>query len=83
MGTGFSEQVQQQQPQATPVIGNFIPEPGSIPMQRTCSSCQQYIVTRVESKNGLLPWVICGICTLFGCWLGCCLIPFCIDDLKV
>ncbi|CAF1969129.1 unnamed protein product [Rotaria magnacalcarata] len=59
---------------------------GDYPVQCVCTNCQQHIVTRVETKNGLLTWGSCGgICLFgapFGCFLGCCLIPFCIDALK-
>ncbi|CAF3716715.1 unnamed protein product [Rotaria sp. Silwood1] len=55
---------------------------GDIPVQCTCPHCYQVIVTRVEKKDGVLPWLICGGILLMGGWLGCCLIPFCIDSLK-
>jgi lipopolysaccharide-induced tumor necrosis factor-alpha factor len=56
---------------------------GDVPIQCICPHCHQGIATRVEKKTGILPWLICGGILLFGGWLGCCLIPFCIDDLKV
>ncbi|CAF1283821.1 unnamed protein product [Rotaria sordida] len=55
---------------------------GDMPVQCTCPHCYQIIVTRVEKREGLLPWLICGGILLMGGWLGCCLIPFCIDSLK-
>ena len=36
----------------------------------------------VEKKRGAGNWVGCGAMCLFGCWLGCQFIPFCLDDLK-
>ena len=56
---------------------------GNMPVQCTCPQCHQTIVTRVERKSGLLPWLICGGIAFFGGIFGCCLIPFCIDGLKV
>ncbi|CAF1036392.1 unnamed protein product [Rotaria sordida] len=58
------------------------PRFGDLSVQCTCPNCHQTIVTRVERSNGILVWLICGILILVGCWLGCCLVPFCIDELK-
>ena len=52
------------------------------PIQCTCAHCRSMIITRVEQSNGLLAWLLCLLLLLFGCWLGCCLIPFCISDLQ-
>ncbi|CAF0873674.1 unnamed protein product [Adineta steineri] len=52
------------------------------PVQCSCPNCRAMIVTRVEQKNGLLTWLLCLFLIIFGCWLGCCLIPFCISDLQ-
>lgn len=66
-----------------------IPRPvcGDYPVQCVCTNCHQNVLTRVEKKNGLLTWAsVGGICIFgapFGCFLGCCLIPLCIDALKV
>lgn len=56
---------------------------GDVPVQCICPNCHQSIVTTVEHKSGWLVWLICLVLILLGFWLGCCLIPFCIDDLKV
>jgi lipopolysaccharide-induced tumor necrosis factor-alpha factor len=53
-----------------------------IPIQCTCANCRSIVITRVEQTNGLLTWLLCLLLLLFGCWLGCCLIPFCITDLQ-
>jgi len=55
---------------------------GDIPIQCTCPHCRQSIVTRVEKRTGLVSWLLCGGILLLGGWLGCCLIPFCVDGLK-
>jgi hypothetical protein len=48
-----------------------------------CPYCHRSIVPRVEKTNGLIIWLSAGVICLLGCVLGCCLIPFFIDDLKV
>ncbi|UJR08361.1 hypothetical protein I4U23_012632 [Adineta vaga] len=55
---------------------------GQTPVQCTCQRCNQTIVTRIEESNGALAWIICLVLVLVGFWLGCCLIPFCIRDIK-
>ncbi|CAJ0928879.1 unnamed protein product [Ranitomeya imitator] len=52
------------------------------PTSCTCPVCRQNVVTRIEYNTGLLVWLIFGILCLLGCWLGCCLIPFCLDSCK-
>jgi lipopolysaccharide-induced tumor necrosis factor-alpha factor len=52
------------------------------PVQCSCPNCRSMIITRVEQTSGLLTWLLCFFLVLFGCWLGCCLIPFCISDLQ-
>merc|ERR1712004_154983 len=49
------------------------------PANITCQYCRQQITTTTTKENGLLTWLACGGICLFGCWLGCCLIPFCVD----
>mmetsp|Transcript_3790 Transcript_3790/g.10441 ORF Transcript_3790/g.10441 Transcript_3790/m.10441 type:complete len:118 (+) Transcript_3790:113-466(+) len=52
------------------------------PTHITCPHCQADCLTRAESQGkSLAQWAgCCGLC-LIGCWLGCCLIPFCVNDL--
>jgi len=52
------------------------------PVQCSCPNCRSMIITRVEQTSGLLTWLLCFFLVIFGCWLGCCLIPFCISDLQ-
>ncbi|XP_044160461.1 lipopolysaccharide-induced tumor necrosis factor-alpha factor homolog [Bufo gargarizans] len=52
------------------------------PASCTCPVCRENILTRIQHTNGLLVWVIFGTMILVGCWLGCCLIPFCMDSCK-
>ncbi|UJR29087.1 hypothetical protein I4U23_010301 [Adineta vaga] len=55
---------------------------GDLPIQCICPHCHQTIATRIEKQTGLVSWLACGGILLFGGWLGCCLIPFCVDSLK-
>ncbi|XP_005110474.1 cell death-inducing p53-target protein 1 homolog [Aplysia californica] len=47
-----------------------------------CQHCQATVTTSMHYEVGLLTWIIVGVLCLFGCWLGCCLIPLCIDATK-
>jgi len=58
------------------------PRFGTQPVLCQCPYCQQQVLTKVEHESGLGTWLICGGMCLFGLSLGCCLIPFCINDLK-
>merc|ERR1712131_113543 len=58
------------------------PRFGTQPVLVQCPYCQQQGMTKVEHESGLGTWLICGGMCLFGLSLGCCLIPFCINDLK-
>ncbi len=52
------------------------------PVQCNCPNCHSLITTCVKRTPGVLVWIICFILILIGCWLGCCLIPFCIRGLQ-
>jgi len=53
-----------------------------IPLLVICPSCETKVLTRVESKHRTLAWVASLALVCLGCIGGCCLIPFCIKDLK-
>jgi len=55
---------------------------GSQPVQHTCQYCGATGITNVTHEAGLGTWLIAGAICFFGCWLGCCLIPFSINDCK-
>ncbi|XP_074485082.1 lipopolysaccharide-induced tumor necrosis factor-alpha factor homolog [Sebastes fasciatus] len=78
------QQPQFVQPVSQVVVVQNLPE--AFPGQMVCPQCQSTIVTKVKYKAGLCTWMICGIITLFGCFLFClipfCVIPFCVDDCK-
>ncbi|XP_039223840.1 lipopolysaccharide-induced tumor necrosis factor-alpha factor isoform X1 [Crotalus tigris] len=68
-----------------PVHTVYIPGPLVFlehPMQIHCPACNQMIVTRISYQPGALAWLSCGGLALVGCWLGCCLIPFCVDAMQ-
>ncbi len=56
---------------------------GNYPMACTCPHCHQPVVTRAEKDVGVAVWLSALVLCIFGCFCGCCLIPFCIDDIKV
>nr|XP_046191307.1 lipopolysaccharide-induced tumor necrosis factor-alpha factor homolog [Oncorhynchus gorbuscha] len=59
-------------------IGAF----GDSPVQMTCPTCHQTVVTKVDFSSGVLTYLFCGGLFFCGFVLGCCLIPFCFDRLK-
>ena len=55
---------------------------GRTPVAGQCPLCKQQTVTQVHYENGSATWIGCLGLALCGCWLGCCVIPFCVDDMK-
>ncbi|XP_052264491.1 lipopolysaccharide-induced tumor necrosis factor-alpha factor homolog isoform X5 [Dreissena polymorpha] len=60
------------------VVQNFRESPVRI----KCQFCQADIVTSTYYDTGTLTWIACFVIFIVGCWLGCCLIPFCLDGCK-
>jgi len=52
------------------------------PVRIKCQFCQADIVSSTYYETGTLTWVACFVIAIVGCWLGCCLIPFCMDACK-
>jgi len=75
-----SQPVYATQPMQMPALTNYMLSTG--PTCGLCPHCQQSITTNCSYKNGMATWLSCGGLCLFGCWFGCCLIPFCVDGLK-
>ncbi|KAK7168097.1 hypothetical protein R3I94_002219 [Phoxinus phoxinus] len=79
---------QQGQPVTTPVVSvqTVYVQPGllfgDVAVQAHCPVCQQNVITRLEHTSGALVWLSCAGLAIFGCIYGCCLIPFCLDNLK-
>ncbi|KAM8779908.1 lITAF domain-containing protein [Rhynchonycteris naso] len=53
----------------------------AIPIRCLCPYCGNYIITVTTPVPGVLTWLLCTGIFLLGCSLGCCLIPFCVDNL--
>ncbi|XP_036072851.1 uncharacterized protein LOC112154055 isoform X1 [Oryzias melastigma] len=49
---------------------------GSKPGTTKCPSCQAVVVTRTQLKVGAPSFMVCFVCSILGCVIGCCLIPF-------
>ncbi|CAF0963756.1 unnamed protein product [Rotaria sp. Silwood1] len=64
--------------QTTTIIRPYGTLLGHYPQQIQCPSCQQQVVTRVNYEPGGGTWLIALLICLFGGFLGCCLIPFCV-----
>jgi len=64
----------------TVYLGGFRWSP--LPQNVQCPSCHGTSVSTIQYKPGALTWLAGGLLCLFGCWLGCCLIPFCMPDLQ-
>lgn len=91
--TGYPSPPPQHQQQQTVVIQQataivVAPGYGYNPIRVSCPHCQAEVVTAVEYEVGGMAWLICGIIVLVGLFiffpvlLGCCFIPFCINDCK-
>ncbi|XP_038065960.1 lipopolysaccharide-induced tumor necrosis factor-alpha factor homolog [Patiria miniata] len=52
------------------------------PSQLQCPSCHNSVTTVTHKEIGGAVWLSAAVLLLFGLWLGCCLIPFCIPALK-
>ncbi|XP_076814014.1 lipopolysaccharide-induced tumor necrosis factor-alpha factor homolog [Clavelina lepadiformis] len=52
------------------------------PTNTVCPHCNATVITRPRAEVGTVTWAAAGILILLGCWLGCCIIPFCIDECK-
>ncbi|KAK9530665.1 hypothetical protein VZT92_012153 [Zoarces viviparus] len=52
------------------------------PALTKCPSCEEVVFTETRSRVGHASWTICFFCTLIGCVGGCCLIPFCMSNLR-
>jgi len=52
------------------------------PVAIVCPYCGARGMTQIDYEPGACTWLSVGGCVLCGLWLGCCLIPLCVDSLK-
>ncbi|XP_022318236.1 lipopolysaccharide-induced tumor necrosis factor-alpha factor homolog [Crassostrea virginica] len=52
------------------------------PVAMQCQYCHASVTTSTRYESGTLTWVACFVIAFIGLWLGCCLIPFCLDGCK-
>lgn len=52
------------------------------PVRTQCPGCRADILTATHYETGTMTWLVAGILCFIGLWLGCCLIPFCVDGCK-
>ena len=69
------------------VVVNAAPLAQPIPFSRGpqpahCMHCNAPVTTVISHEIGMFPVAIGALICAAGCWLGCCLIPCCIEDLK-
>jgi len=72
-----------EQPRSVPIVTRVITRVvtlGPHSTHMTCPSCSANVNTKVRSTPGVVAWLSGFLIALFGCWLGCCLIPCCIDE---
>ncbi|KAL8624061.1 hypothetical protein ACOMHN_019484 [Nucella lapillus] len=53
-----------------------------VPCLIVCQYCSATVNTATCYSVGTFTFIIAGVILLLGFWLGCCLIPFCIDGCK-
>ena len=55
---------------------------GPDPMTLICPSCSQQVTTAIKTDTSLLQHLLAFGCIVIGCWLGCCLVPYCMDNMR-
>ena len=75
-------QNQRPQPNERMYLMAVVPELPRTPCNISCPTCGRNVETRIEYKSGIATWGLCVCCVVVGCWLGCCLIPFCVNSVK-
>eukprot|EP00727_Mastigamoeba_balamuthi_P002547 m51a1_g1229 hypothetical protein (1448) ;mRNA; f:519865-527601 len=53
-----------------------------VPANVRCQYCNATVTTVTSFTPGLLTWGSAGVMCVFGLWLGCCCVPFCIDSMQ-
>ncbi|XP_039100309.1 LITAF domain-containing protein isoform X5 [Hyaena hyaena] len=69
-------------PAIHPPLLSRMPRMGSaVPVQTVCPYCGNHIITVTTPVPGVLTWLLCTGLFMFGCFLGCCFFPFCMESL--
>ncbi|XP_053205160.1 lipopolysaccharide-induced tumor necrosis factor-alpha factor homolog isoform X2 [Panonychus citri] len=72
--------------QPTPAVNNvqihISDKFGPYSQNAICPHCNQYIITKAEPVSGALTWFTCLGLILIGCFICCCLIPFCCNSCR-
>ncbi|KAI3659885.1 hypothetical protein MP638_003385 [Amoeboaphelidium occidentale] len=71
------QQQQDIRPQQTQIVVTTLSD---FPCTLVCPFCKATVTTRTKKQAGGCAWLLCSLLCIFGCWMGCCLIPFCADD---
>ena len=79
--TDFTPQPIGVQPLPPPVQGYIMRWP-RIPQTVECSYCRATVTTAIRYQPGVGTWLLSGGICILGFWMGCCLIPFCVDQMK-
>ena len=51
------------------------------PQSVYCPMCEHRGETTVKDKRSQVQWLSCLGCVCCGCWMGCCLLPFCVKSM--
>ena len=51
-------------------------------MSLVCPKCGEHVSTTIRAETSAIQHIFAFCCCIFGLWLGCCLVPYCMDDLK-
>ncbi|OQV17355.1 hypothetical protein BV898_08604 [Hypsibius exemplaris] len=52
------------------------------PTEVQCPNCGQIVITEITYENGVLTWLLAAGIAVLGGWLGCFLIPTCVNSCK-
>ncbi|XP_059009883.1 lITAF domain-containing protein isoform X2 [Mustela lutreola] len=81
-GTHVLPPMYMQGPQGIQPVFTSLPRMGTAtPIRSICQYCGNYIITVTSPVPGVLTWMLCTGLFIFGCFLGCCFLPFCVDSL--
>ncbi|KAI6203858.1 hypothetical protein M3Y94_00605600 [Aphelenchoides besseyi] len=71
-------------PVQSPATVVYMAQPsfGNMPTKCVCPQCSATVITGVRYRTGALAWILCILCLLFGCWMGCCLIPLMMEEFQ-